>query len=175
MGEVRKVRIDGQDAGYAEAIPPGARDQEPLIRLIAVIMDSVFRIPGTNIRFGMDPLVGLLPGVGDGLGALVSVSIIALSARYGLPRIVLMRMALNVVLNTLIGAIPGVGDAFSLWFKSNALNHALFLRHAGRRRVSTAGDWVFVGLLIGAVLLVVGLVLAGVFLAMRAVWGMLFG
>jgi len=175
MGETRKVRIDGRDAGHAEVLSRNAHGDEPLIRLIAVIMDNVFRIPGTNLRFGMDPLVGLLPGVGDGLGALVSVSIIVMSARYGLPRIVLVRMALNVILNTILGAIPVAGDAFSLWFKSNALNHALFLKHAGQRRESTAGDWLFVGLLIGAVLLVLGLVLAGVLLAMRALWGAVFG
>src|SRR5690242_9777983 len=116
----RKVKIDGVDAGYAKVIPPqeqeGAHSGDPWIRLIAGLMDTAFRLPGTNVRFGIDPLIGLFPGVGDGAGALVSVFLIAMSARYGIPKIVLARMALNALINGVVGTLPFAGDLFSFWF-----------------------------------------------------------
>lgn len=162
----RRVKVDGQEAGYAEVVPPrasgnggiggaGAFANDPVIAAVAKLMDTAFRVPGTGIRFGLDPLIGLCPGLGDGAGSLVSVALIGMSARYGIPKIVLVRMALNVILNAVLGLIPGAGDLFSVFFKSNVRNYALFQQHAGARRVSTRGDWLFVGGLLGAVMTVV--------------------
>ncbi|MDB6154759.1 MAG: conserved rane protein of unknown function [Chthoniobacteraceae bacterium] len=132
---------------------------DPLIALVARLMDSVFTLPGTKIRFGLDPLIGLIPGVGDTASAVVSMLLIFQSARYGMPRIVLARMALNVLLNTIFGSVPVIGDFFSLWFKSNNMNYALLRKHAGQRRTASSTDWLFVigllALLLGAVVLVI--------------------
>ncbi len=92
---------------------------------IASVMDDCFRIPGTNIRFGLDPILGLFPGLGDTVASLIGVAIIGEGSRRGLSRIALATMAMNVLLNAAIGSIPIVGDAFSIWFKSNRRNHDL--------------------------------------------------
>ena len=79
----------------AEVVSPHANEfarDEQLLGFLAKLMDTMFVLPGTNIRFGLDPLIGLLPGVGDSLDALISSFLIARSARYGVPRIVMARM-----------------------------------------------------------------------------------
>ena len=98
-------------------------------------MDEFLRVPGTKFRFGLDPLIGLIPGVGDTGSAFVSAFALIQAARSGLPKILLARMSLNILINELIGIIPGVGDAFSFWFKSNARNY----RHSSRARHWDAG------------------------------------
>lgn len=138
-----------------EVLPPRReRDAPDLSRLIAWLLDDLIPIPGTKFRIGLDPIIGLIPGFGDGSAAAVSSVILLNAMRAGVPRIVLVRMALNILINALVGAIPGVGDAFSAFFKSNRRNYALLERHAGRGvvRASTRGDWAFVGALIGGVL-----------------------
>lgn len=179
MAEARKVKVDGKEAGYAKVIPPdssrpGDGIDDPLIRLIATVMDTAFKLPGTRFRFGLDPLIGFFPGVGDGASALVSVFLIGMSARHGVPKIVLARMALNVLFNAVFGAVPVAGDLFSFWFKSNALNYRLFQKHAGPRRASTAGDWLFIGGLIGGILGVLALAMAGGILMALTLWNFLF-
>jgi hypothetical protein len=134
---------------------------DPMVAFMSRLMDSAFSIPGTNIRFGLDPLLGLLPGLGDTITTFISVLLIAQSARYGVPKVVLTRMALNALLNAGIGAIPVVGDAFSFWFKSNDKNYELLRRHAGTRRTASRKDWIFVIALISVLVLVLVLVVAG--------------
>lgn len=163
----RKVKVNGKEAGYAEVLPPEVA-QDPVFEAVAKLMDTAFRFPGTDVRFGLDPLIGLLPGVGDGAGALVSVALIGMSARHGVPKIVLVRMALNVMLNAVLGAIPALGDLFSVFYRSNMRNYELFRQHAGPRRASTRGDWLFVGA-------VVAVILAVVFGAMLLSWWLLTG
>jgi hypothetical protein len=133
----------------------GGRDVPNLARLIAWLLDDFIRIPGTNFRIGLDPIIGLIPGIGDGSTTVVSSVILLHGLRAGVPRVVLVRMALNVLINSLGGVIPGIGDLFSAWFKSNRRNVELLDRHAGAaKRQSTTGDWIFVGVLMGVVLLV---------------------
>jgi hypothetical protein len=134
---------------------------DPFIALIARLMDSAFVIPGTNIRFGLDPIIGLLPGIGDGATALTSLMLFLKAAGQGVPKIVLARMAANIVLNTSIGAVPVVGDAFSFWFKSNDRNYELLRKHAGVPNASTKADWTFVALLLGGLALVLVLTIMG--------------
>jgi hypothetical protein len=137
------------------------RIDDPVSALIARLMDSNFVIPGTNIRFGFDSIVDLIPGVGDSAGALVSTVLIAQAARLGVPRVILARMALNVLLNTFIGALPFLGAVLSVFYRSNAMNYALLQRHAGQRRISTMADWWFVGGVIALMLVLVGLTVFG--------------
>ena len=134
---------------------------DPAIAFVARMMDTVFTIPGTNIRFGLDPILGLVPGLGDTATAIISALLIAQSARYGVPRVILARMAGNVLLNTALGSVPLVGDAFSVWFKSNARNYDLLRRHANTRRPGTWRDWAFVLVLLGTILALVIFVVVG--------------
>jgi hypothetical protein len=140
-----------------EVLPPPrkGRDVPDLSRLLAWLLDDLIPIPGTKFRLGLDPIIGLIPGFGDSSTALASSLILLHALRAGVPRIVIVRMALNVLVNTAVGAIPGVGDVFSAFFKSNRRNVALLERHAGARavRASTTGDWIFVGALVGGLLL----------------------
>lgn len=156
-----------QEADW-EVLPPegkGAPPTEPLFRWVAFFMDNLFRIPGTNFRVGLDPIIGLIPGIGDTSAALISAATLVQAARAGVPKVVIARMALNVLINEIIGIIPGLGDAFSFWFKSNARNHELLKNHlstAGRtRRRAGASDWLFV---VGVLLLIAIIVGAGIFM-----------
>ncbi|TLD69105.1 DUF4112 domain-containing protein [Phragmitibacter flavus] len=107
-------------------------------------MDDIIRIPGTNIRIGLDPIIGLFPAVGDILASSVGLVLVIEGLRHRLPVSVLTRMGANVILNNLIGAIPIVGDAFSIWYKSNVRNLALLNRwKSGERTAVRRGSRVF--------------------------------
>ena len=150
-----------QEEDEWEVLPPedenaGAKPVEPLFRLIAVFMDNLIRVPGTNFKVGLDPIIGLIPGIGDTGAALVSAMALVQAARLGLPKIVLARMATNILVNEVIGIVPIVGDAFSFWFKSNARNYELIKQYStGERRRARRSDWVFViGVLVALALIV---------------------
>ena len=128
------------------------------MRLLAFVLDDLVPIPGTKLRVGLDPLLGLIPGVGDGSAAAISSMLLWQALRAGVPRIVIARMAANVLLNALGGAIPGLGDVFSAWFKSNRRNYELLQKHASRQRTSTLGDWVFLISLLAVVFACVALI-----------------
>jgi hypothetical protein len=99
------------------------------VRILAVLLDEAVRVPGTNIRFGIDPIVGLIPGLGDVLGGVASAYIILEAARAGAPASVLVRMTMNVGVDTVVGALPVFGDLFDFAWKSNARNVRLLARH----------------------------------------------
>jgi len=162
---VVKTRPDVQEVEW-EVLPPESKERrselEPLFRWLALIMDNFLRLPGTNFRFGLDPLLGLIPGLGDTGSAVISAMALLAAARRGLPKILLARMSLNILINEAIGIIPIVGDAFSFWFKSNARNYALLQQHTSAPRHSTTSDWIFVAAVIGVlfVILLVSLALS---------------
>ena len=137
-------------------------------RVVASVLDDAIRVPGTDIRFGIDPLVGLVPGLGDLLGGVASAYIILEAARAGAPASVLTRMALNVGIDTLIGGIPVIGDLFDFAWKSNARNVRLFTRHVEApvqtRRASSA---LVVALLAAIALVAVGVSILGIYLIKR--------
>jgi len=112
------------------------------VRAVAVLLDDAVRVPGTNIRFGIDPLVGMIPGLGDLLGGAASAYIILEAARAGAPASVLLRMTMNVGIDTLVGSLPVVGDLFDFAWKSNTRNVSLLARHIEApletKRASTA-------------------------------------
>jgi hypothetical protein len=144
--------------------------------LIARLLDTSFQIPGTGIRFGLDPLLGLLPGVGDALAGLIGSTILVLAAKLQVPRIVLVRMSANMAVNAIVGAVPFVGDAFSVWFRSNARNAELLRWHAApERRPSTLRDWLFVlSLGTGTLLIVLGAIVL-VLWGISALWRLISG
>ncbi len=126
------------------------------IDTLAKLMDSQFRVPGTNIRFGLDPLIGLIPGIGDFAGFLVSGYMIVILSKNGASGYVIARMALNVIIDTLLGAIPILGDVFDFAFKSNDRNLKLMHEHyeEGRHK---GGAWKVVVPLLIVLLAIVGL------------------
>ncbi|MEY2438943.1 MAG: hypothetical protein QOI34_328 [Verrucomicrobiota bacterium] len=140
-----------------EVLPPEEERKraklEPIFRWLAVIMDEFVRLPGTRFRFGLDPVIGLIPGLGDTASAIASALTLVYAARCGLPKILLARMSLNILINEFVGIIPGIGDAFSFWFKSNARNYALFQQHVGAPARPRSSDWAFVGMVLGLLFL----------------------
>jgi uncharacterized protein DUF4112 len=111
------------------------------------IFDDLIEVPGTGRRFGLDPIIGLIPVIGDIAGAVASFWIIAEAANFRLPRIVLARMIVYAGVDLVIGAIPLFGDFFDFFSKANERNLALFRRHARDPGASTADTrWFFVGL-----------------------------
>jgi|SRR5260221_9140125 len=126
-------------------MPPDPRGLETLRRW-ARLFDSAFRIPGTRITFGLDPILGLIPGIGDLASPVLSLFFIWHGLRLGLPRVVLARMVLNVIIDAGVGAIPVVGDVFDVGWKANDWNLALLERHAIPGRRPTSGDYLFVTL-----------------------------
>ncbi|MCA1796440.1 MAG: DUF4112 domain-containing protein [Geobacteraceae bacterium] len=99
------------------------------LQRLAHLMDASIPVPFTHKRIGIDGILGIIPGIGDGIGALLSTYIIARAARMGVPRVLLLRMAANVGIDTLVGTIPLVGDLFDMAWKSNLRNMQLLDRH----------------------------------------------
>ena len=106
-----------------------AADRLRGVERIARLLDSQFRLPGTNFRFGLDPILGFLPVVGDLSTTVVSVSLLVLMLRHGASGAVVLRMALNIFIDTVVGGIPILGNVFDFAYKSNERNVALLRRH----------------------------------------------
>ena len=148
-----------------EILPPlksrfrraGALFDNENLDLLAHVLDDWFRVPGTSIRFGLDGIVGLIPGLGDILGGLASAVIVVAAWVRGVPYITLLRMVVNIGIEVLLGTVPLLGDAFDIAWKANRRNYALIVRHLEQRRRQTWRDWVFLGL--------IALTLATIFLA----------
>ncbi len=142
---------------------PGPGDVVHHLDILARLMDDLVRIPGLRVRVGLDPVVGLIPGLGNVATTAMSLMILIGAAYAGVPRITLLRMALNVALDMAISAIPVLGNAFDVLWRANQRNMALLRRSApaaGRPvQRATVGDWAFVGGVIGALIaLFVGIV-----------------
>jgi hypothetical protein len=99
------------------------------LQTIARVMDTALVIPGTNIRFGADAILGLIPGGGDLVGAAIGLAIVNEARRLGVPRAVMARMILNIGLDTVLGSVPLLGDVFDVYFKANRRNAQLVLEH----------------------------------------------
>ena len=125
-------------------------------------MDSAYRVPGTAIRFGWDPIVGLVPGVGDVATASFAVTILYHAYRLGVPRVVIARMALNSLADVMVGLVPFAGDVADIAWKSNAMNLALLERHERPGVKPSSGDWAVVLLAIAVIGGAVALVLTSV-------------
>jgi hypothetical protein len=125
---------------------------DPSLELLSRWMDSLFRIPGTQWRVGLDAIVGLLPGVGDTVTTMASFYILTTAVRYGVPKVTMLRMALNVAIDYVVGAIPLAGDVFDVAWRANRKNVELLRRHrpgttAAARRTQL-GDWLFIALIL---------------------------
>lgn len=143
----------------------GGRDSYPAVlpghlQALARFLDESIRLPG-GYRIGWDGLIGLIPGVGDVAGLLVSSYIVAGAARLGVAKSVLLRMCANVAIETVIGAIPVIGDLFDFVFKANLRNVALIEKHgyASKRVEKRSTAWLL-ALGLGLLLVVIALVYA---------------
>jgi hypothetical protein len=142
---------------------------ERRIERVTHVLDDLITVPGTPVRVGLDPIIGLIPVVGDVVAAGVGAWVIGEAARFGIPRIVLGRMVVNLLFDLAVGLIPLLGDLYDVAFRSNARNLDLFRRHALEPEASTRGERMF---FVGLLLLGVG----GVWLiltAFGAIWQVL--
>ena len=130
------------------------RAAERRIGRVTRMLDELVSVPGTPVKVGLDPVIGLVPVVGDAVAAGVGAWVIAEAARFGVPRVVLGRMVLNLLVDLGIGAIPLIGDVYDLFFRSNSRNLDLFRRHALDPDASTRGDRAFFA---GLLLVIVGI------------------
>ncbi|HYI09236.1 MAG TPA: DUF4112 domain-containing protein [Thermoanaerobaculia bacterium] len=163
-----------------EVIEPDEKLPQDLVALrkFAFLMDQAFPIPGTNIRVGFDAVLGLIPGIGDVIGAVLSTWIIAGALRHRVPARVIARMVLNVSIDLVFGAVPVAGDVFDFMFEENMKNMRLLEAHRDRRRPPRSGRQIalILGLIVTflvllALTLVVGMVGLVLWLIGQRSWG----
>jgi hypothetical protein len=129
-------------------LSPRQRQRLEALRALARLLDSAFVIPGTRYRIGLDPIIGLVPGIGDLVSPVFTLGILWQSRDLNLPRVVQLRMLMNVAIDTGLGLVPLAGDLFDVAWKANDRNYALLERYATDERPPSAGDWLFVILMI---------------------------
>ena len=122
--------------------------RDSTLHSLEVLLDEAFHIPGTPIRFGLDGIIGLIPGVGDVLAGLLSLVIPLAAWVRGVPYVTLARMGVNLAIEVLVGSIPVFGDIFDIAWKANRRNYRLLCRHMGEPRRHTWRDWAFLLLLV---------------------------
>ena len=138
--------------------------------LLAKVLDTTVKIPGTPFYLGLDPLLGLIPGLGDMLANLIGTVILILAARLQVPQIVIARMSLNLLINGTIGAIPILGDLFSIWFRSHARNAELLRRAAAQPYQETQQARLYVAGIIGGTVVLLLLAIALVMWIVVKIW-----
>ena len=143
-------------------VDPRIADVEGLARWL----DYAFVLPG-GFRFGFAGIVGLIPGLGDVVDALVSLYIVGRAIQLGIPRVAITRMLMNVGIEALAGSVPFIGDLFDVVFKANKRNYVLLQSHLSQPRRQRASDWIFVIVLAGLVLLSIALPLVGLIELMK--------
>jgi hypothetical protein len=119
-------------AGAASYDASSRRAAIDRLDVLATLFDTAFVVPGTNIRFGVEAVLRLVPGIGDATASLLSCYLLLEAYRLGVPRLLLARMIANVVLEGAAGAVPVVGDAFDVMFRANRRNVALLRQHFAR-------------------------------------------
>jgi hypothetical protein len=122
--------------------------------LISHVLDDWLRIPGTSIRFGLDGIIGLIPGVGDVIGGIASLVILVAAWVRGVPYVALTRMVVNIAISVLVGAVPIAGDIFDIAWKANRRNYKLLTRHLAQPHKHTWKDWAFLLVLAAALMAV---------------------
>jgi hypothetical protein len=119
------------------------------LRKWSVLLDSAFRVPGTNLTFGLDPILGLIPGLGDLTTPFFAALLLLHAVRLRIPRVVQLRMLINAAIDLATGFVPFIGDVFDFGWKANVRNLALLERYARPGSTASRGDWVFVFVVIG--------------------------
>jgi hypothetical protein len=160
----------------APVLSPDVEKRTYRVRMLGKLLDNSIPVPGTGWKIGLDPIIGLIPGVGDLIGAVLSGYIVLEAVRAEVPTFTLLRMLVNIGIDTLLGAIPALGDVFDAAWKSNTMNVALLERHLASNEITQVPTGRNVaGVLVIAVIamvIIVGAGLAlGIFVA-RLLWGL---
>jgi Domain of unknown function (DUF4112) len=180
MMELASNNLHNQAGGYLEMPQPGARDRiirprrvqiERELEVLARLMDNQFAIPVLGWRFGLNAIIDLVPGIGDIATSLIAIYLLVSAVRYRVPKITLLRMGINIAIYFVVGMIPWIGDLFDAWWKPNIRNLRLLYSRAtvsaAEARKGRASDWMFVGLIVGTLLL---LLFASVALSAFVMW-----
>ena len=148
MCSSKRVPVDIRNSGqvYRASEPLPVRDQ--WMEHLANLMDGAIRVGPWSV--GLDPIIGLVPGIGDVIGALISMVIVARAVQAGIPRVAIARMVTNIAIDTFVGSIPIFGDAFDFAYKSNLKNLRIYEDSLRRGRRSAARHWTFFLLLFAA-------------------------
>ncbi|PSB50535.1 DUF4112 domain-containing protein [filamentous cyanobacterium Phorm 6] len=135
------------------------------LRQISHLLDNAIPIPGTKYRIGLDPILGLIPGGGDVIGSIFAGYVVFKSAQMGVPQETLVKMAANIVFDTVAGTVPVAGDLLDVAWKANVKNIELLDAHLGSPEQGKKADWLFVAaLLLGLMLIVGGVIFLSVML-----------
>lgn len=172
LGNPRRVVNSSRDVGQPTGRPmnpvhyPGTQldrwdrgawlFRDDTLRSLEILLDEAFRIPGTQFRFGIDGIIGLVPGLGDVVAGLLSLIIPVAAWMRGVPYVTLARMAVNLGIGVLVGSIPFFGDVFDVAWKANRRNYRLMQLHLSEPRRHSWRDWAFLAVLV----LGIGLVFA---------------
>ena len=135
-------------------LTPGQEQRLELLRRVARMLDSALPVPGTSFRFGLDPILGLIPGVGDLVSPLFTLGMLFQARGLGVPRVVQLRMIFNVAIDVLTGFVPLIGDLFDFAWKANNRNMALLERHAYEEHKPSAADWAFVAVCVALLVVI---------------------
>lgn len=129
-------------------------DRLALVRAVARWMDSAFEVPGTNIKVGLDAIIGLIPGVGDLVASAIGGYIVLAASQMGVSRVVILRMLANLGIDTVVGAVPLVGDVLDVGWKANVKNVALLEKALADPKAARRGSvWVLAGIVLVVLLL----------------------
>src|SRR5262245_6839393 len=158
--QIREAAIAGRKEANLERV-------EDQLDSFAWLLDNYFRIPGLGWRFGIDAIIGLVPGLGDVVTGALGVLLLIRAVQFKLPKIVITRMILNNLIDITIGAIPFLGDLFDFAFKANTRNMVLFRKYAEGPNESTVSHWIFVAVLIGFFAAILGLIAFGTYYVLR--------
>ena len=147
--------IDGQVLRPGETAPgmqerfqgAGGLFRNENLDLLSKLLDTCFRVPGTDVRFGVDGIIGFVPGVGDFLAGAASTVIVLAAFFRGVPLITVARMVANLGIEVVVGIVPVLGNLFDIGWRANRRNYALLERSLAGGRRDTRKDWVYMGLL----------------------------
>lgn len=167
------------DEVLGDDVPPelrklAAQKLAPWAERLVVLLDETLRIPGTNVHIGLDPIIGfVVPGAGDAITSTGSVSLLFLALKHRVPTIAILRMLLNIAIDTVVGVIPFAGDAFDMFFRSNRRNLEIIRKYRDDPKATpSAVDYLLVG---GGVLLAIAGFVIPVLIFYGAAFGGLYG
>jgi hypothetical protein len=142
--------ITGDERNSQALFKTSDRHVDEGLEKVSYVLDQMFRIPGTEIRFGLDPIIGfLLPVAGDSISVLISIYLVLRSIQYGLPKIVIGRMVFNIAMDYVVGSVPFVGDLLDFGVKANKKNVELLNRFAEGRERARWTDYLWLFMLLG--------------------------
>lgn len=150
-------------------------DQNQNHRKVAKVLDDAFTLPGTKVKIGLDPIIGLVPGIGDVIGGVIGLYFLWEASRRKLPAVILIRMAFNIILEVAIGSIPVLGDIFDVSWKANRRNSDLIEKYSDEKTKTTILSTIIVWFIfLVTILLVIGII-AGIISIIDVIFDRLSG